>query len=76
MGKTIIGSNCNLWIRFACAHAAASRGHLEILRFLFETANINLTVKTKAGKTTINLAAEKGHDYVVLFNIHSSHCAK
>lgn len=52
---------------FACAHAAASRGHLEILRFLFETANINLTVKTKSGKTTINLAAEKGHDHVVQY---------
>jgi len=52
---------------FSCAHAAASRGHLEILRFLFETANINLTVKTKSGKTTIHLAAENSHDHVVQY---------
>lgn len=52
---------------FNCSHAAARRGHLEILRYLLETADINIALRTDSGKTTIDLAADNSHDHVVQY---------
>lgn len=40
---------------------AAQEGHLELVRYLLESAHANVHVKTQTGDTALTYAAENGH---------------